>query len=53
MALLQVTDGERLHLAVKELGSCDLYPQVRGCLHHCWPLFIQRVGIIFYYIVTV
>ena len=24
----QVTDGERLPLAVKELGSCDLYPQV-------------------------
>jgi coatomer subunit beta' len=23
-----VTDGERLQLAVKELGSCDLYPQV-------------------------
>jgi coatomer subunit beta' len=23
----EVTDGERLHLAVKELGSCDLYPQ--------------------------
>ncbi|RRT66581.1 hypothetical protein B296_00012310 [Ensete ventricosum] len=23
----QVTDGERLPLAVKELGSCDLYPQ--------------------------
>jgi coatomer subunit beta' len=22
-----VTDGERLQLAVKELGSCDLYPQ--------------------------
>ncbi|WOG99222.1 hypothetical protein DCAR_0518570 [Daucus carota subsp. sativus] len=21
------TDGERLHLAVKELGTCDLYPQ--------------------------
>lgn len=25
---MQVTDGERLPLAVKELGSCDLYPQV-------------------------
>lgn len=25
---LQITDGERLPLAVKELGSCDLYPQV-------------------------
>lgn len=24
----QVTDGERLPLAVKELGTCDLYPQV-------------------------
>lgn len=23
-----MTDGERLPLAVKELGSCDLYPQV-------------------------
>jgi hypothetical protein len=23
-----VTDGERLQLAVKDLGSCDLYPQV-------------------------
>jgi coatomer subunit beta' len=23
----EVTDGERLPLAVKELGSCDLYPQ--------------------------
>jgi coatomer subunit beta' len=23
----QVTDGERLQLAVKDLGSCDLYPQ--------------------------
>jgi coatomer subunit beta' len=23
----EVTDSERLHLAVKELGSCDLYPQ--------------------------
>lgn len=27
--ILQVADGERLPLAVKELGSCDLYPQVR------------------------
>eukprot|EP00271_Cylindrocystis_brebissonii_P010156 TRINITY_DN26257_c0_g1_i1.p1 TRINITY_DN26257_c0_g1~~TRINITY_DN26257_c0_g1_i1.p1 ORF type:complete len:919 (-),score=227.95 TRINITY_DN26257_c0_g1_i1:1148-3904(-) len=27
----EVTDGERLPLAVKELGSCDLYPQT---LHH-------------------
>jgi hypothetical protein len=26
--LHQATDGERLPLAVKELGSCDLYPQV-------------------------
>nr|QEX51140.1 coatomer subunit beta'-1-like isoform X1 [Cymbidium ensifolium] len=24
---IEVTDGERLPLAVKELGSCDLYPQ--------------------------
>ena len=24
----QVTDGERLPLGVKELGTCDLYPQV-------------------------
>ncbi|PKA57196.1 Coatomer subunit beta'-1 [Apostasia shenzhenica] len=24
---VEVTDGERLPLAVKELGSCDLYPQ--------------------------
>ena len=24
----QVTDGERLPLAVKEMGTCDLYPQV-------------------------
>ncbi|KAH9325677.1 hypothetical protein KI387_005855, partial [Taxus chinensis] len=24
---LEVTDGERLPLAVKELGSCDMYPQ--------------------------
>lgn len=24
----QVADGERLPLAVKELGTCDLYPQV-------------------------
>ncbi|CAI9297327.1 unnamed protein product [Lactuca saligna] len=23
----KVSDGERLHLAVKELGTCDLYPQ--------------------------
>lgn len=27
-AWFQVTDGERLPLAVKELGTCDLYPQV-------------------------
>nr|CAB3469471.1 unnamed protein product [Digitaria exilis] len=27
----EVTDGERLPLAVKELGSCDLYPQVLLC----------------------
>lgn len=24
----QVTDGDRLPLAVKEMGTCDLYPQV-------------------------
>uniref|UniRef100_A0A9I9E1T7 Coatomer subunit beta'-2-like n=1 Tax=Cucumis melo TaxID=3656 RepID=A0A9I9E1T7_CUCME len=24
----EVTDGERLPLAVKEMGTCDLYPQV-------------------------
>lgn len=24
----QVADGERLPLAVKEMGTCDLYPQV-------------------------
>ena len=24
---MQVVDGERLPLSVKELGSCDLYPQ--------------------------
>jgi hypothetical protein len=24
----QIPDGERLPLSVKELGSCDLYPQV-------------------------
>ena len=23
----EITDGERLPLAVKDLGSCDLYPQ--------------------------
>ncbi|KAA0048471.1 coatomer subunit beta'-2-like isoform X3 [Cucumis melo var. makuwa] len=23
----EVTDGERLPLAVKEMGTCDLYPQ--------------------------
>lgn len=27
VGLDEVTDGERLQLAVKELGSCDLYPQ--------------------------
>lgn len=27
----ELTDGERLPLAVKDLGACDLYPQVRGC----------------------
>jgi coatomer subunit beta' len=25
----ELTDGERLPLAVKDLGACDLYPQVR------------------------
>ena len=25
---VEIVDGERLALAVKELGSCDLYPQV-------------------------
>lgn len=25
----QLVDGERLPLAVKDLGACDLYPQVR------------------------
>ncbi|KAA0057750.1 hypothetical protein E6C27_scaffold274G00320 [Cucumis melo var. makuwa] len=24
---MNVTDGERLPLAVKEMGTCDLYPQ--------------------------
>uniref|UniRef100_A0A9I9CCB4 Coatomer subunit beta'-2-like n=1 Tax=Cucumis melo TaxID=3656 RepID=A0A9I9CCB4_CUCME len=24
----EVTDGERLPLAIKEMGTCDLYPQV-------------------------
>lgn len=24
----ELTDGERLPLAVKDLGACDLYPQV-------------------------
>lgn len=24
----EISDGERLPLAVKELGTCDLYPQV-------------------------
>ncbi|KAH9622387.1 hypothetical protein KSS87_012785 [Heliosperma pusillum] len=27
----EVTDGERLPLAVKELGTCDLYPQKQPC----------------------
>jgi len=31
---LQVTDGERLPLAVKELGSCDLYPQVNVYMYY-------------------
>ncbi|KAA0033178.1 Coatomer, WD associated region [Cucumis melo var. makuwa] len=25
--MFEVTDGERLPLAVKEMGTCDLYPQ--------------------------
>jgi coatomer subunit beta' len=25
----EMVDGERLPLAVKDLGACDLYPQVR------------------------
>lgn len=25
----ELVDGERLPLAVKDLGACDLYPQVR------------------------
>lgn len=28
--MVQVADGERLPLSVKELGSCDLYPQARA-----------------------
>ncbi|XP_050935326.1 coatomer subunit beta'-1-like isoform X2 [Cucumis melo] len=28
----EVTDGERLPLAVKEMGTCDLYPQIYGAL---------------------
>lgn len=27
----ELADGERLPLAVKDLGACDLYPQVRSC----------------------
>ncbi|KAH9615444.1 hypothetical protein KSS87_021359 [Heliosperma pusillum] len=30
----EVTDGERLPLAVKELGTCDLYPQASHNLKH-------------------
>jgi len=40
----QVTDGERLPLAVKELGSCDLYPQVcsfMGCFHSWYPFLFN------------
>lgn len=28
----ELADGERLPLAVKDLGACDLYPQVRQCV---------------------
>jgi coatomer subunit beta' len=28
----EVVDGERLPLAVKDLGACDVYPQVRCVL---------------------
>lgn len=33
----ELVDGERLPLAVKDLGACDLYPQVRslGCAVCC------------------
>jgi len=36
----ELTDGERLPLAVKDLGACDLYPQVwhgRVLLHTVSP----------------
>jgi coatomer subunit beta' len=38
--ICQIADGERLPLAVKELGSCDLYPQVGFCsiLRECFCL---------------
>ncbi|RID50064.1 hypothetical protein BRARA_H00819 [Brassica rapa] len=33
-ASFEVTDGERLPLAVKDLGTCDLYPQVSVTIQH-------------------
>jgi coatomer subunit beta' len=38
--ICQIADGERLPLAVKELGSCDRYPQVGFCsiLRECFCL---------------
>jgi coatomer subunit beta' len=38
--ICQIADGEHLPLAVKELGSCDLYPQVGFCsiLRECFCL---------------
>lgn len=38
----EVTDGERLPLAVKELGSCDLYPQ--SLLHNPNGRFVVVCG---------
>lgn len=36
----ELTDGERLPLAVKDLGACDLYPQVRHqYIHALVPYF--------------
>lgn len=33
----ELADGERLPLAVKDLGACDLYPQVtRACVRLRW-----------------
>mgnify|MGYP003702872179 CR=1 FL=1 len=31
-SIFQIADGERLPLVVKELGTCDLYPQVSSYL---------------------